>query len=91
MRAEAVKYQSELTKIILKLLMSFIQSMNTITGRESFKLTGQSTDIVLKALLRIVHSAHNRIMHSSVNMRTKIIKLCMDPIQLSVNNYKSLM
>jgi hypothetical protein len=65
--------------------------VNAVTGRQGFKLSGQSTHITLKALLHVVYCAHNWIMHNSLNMRAKIIELCMNPIQLSVNNCKSLM
>jgi hypothetical protein len=54
-------------------------------------LAGQGTHIILKYLLHVVHSAHNWIMHSRLNMRMKIIELCINPIQLSVNNSKSIM
>jgi hypothetical protein len=54
-------------------------------------LAGQSSHIILKDVLHVVHSAHNWIMHSRLNMRTKIIELCMNPIQLSVNNGKLIM
>jgi hypothetical protein len=49
--------------------------MNTVTGRQSLELTKQSTHNVLKALLRVVHFAHNGIMHSILNMSAKINKL----------------
>jgi hypothetical protein len=48
---------------------------------DSFKLTRQSTRIVLKALLHIVHSGHDWIMHRILNVSAKISKLRMHPIK----------
>jgi hypothetical protein len=53
-------------------------------------LTRQSTHIVLKALLHIVHSAHNGIMHTILDMSAKISKLRMYSMKLSVNNNESI-
>jgi hypothetical protein len=90
MGAKAVKDGGELTEVILKLLLPLIQWMNAITGRQSLELTRKSTHIVLKALLHVVHSTHNGIMHNILNMSVKINKLWMYPIKLGVNNIESI-
>ena len=64
--------------------------MNAITGRQSLKLTRQSTHIVLKALLHIVHSAHDWIMHNILNVSAEINKLKLHSIKLSINNSESI-
>jgi hypothetical protein len=74
-RVKAIKNGGELVEIILKLLMRLIKSMDAVTTRQSLKLTGQSTHIVLKSMLHVVHSAHDGIMNNILNTRAKIIKL----------------
>jgi hypothetical protein len=85
MRAKAVKDGGELAEVILMLLLPLIKSMDVVTSRQSLKLIGQSTHIVLKALLHVVHFAHDGIMNSILNTRAKIIKLRVHPIQMIIN------
>jgi hypothetical protein len=60
--------------------------MDAIIGRKSLKLNGQSTHIILKALLHVVHSAHDRNMNSILDMSEKINKLRVHPIKLIINS-----
>jgi hypothetical protein len=89
-RTKAIKNGCELAEVILQLLLPLIKRMNVVTVSQSLKLTGQRTPIGLKALLDVVHSAHNEIMHSILNMSAKISKLCMCPIKLNINSKESI-
>jgi hypothetical protein len=60
--------------------------MNVVTSREGLKLTWQSTHIILKALLHVVHSAHDWIMNDILDMSAKINKLRVHPIKPIINN-----
>jgi hypothetical protein len=59
--AEGVKERGELPKILLKLLLPLTDLLHAVIGREIVKLTRQSSHVVLKTLLHVVESVHDRI------------------------------
>jgi hypothetical protein len=58
--AEGVKERGELSKVLLELLLPLTDLLHAVIGTEVVKLTRQSSHVVLKALLHVVESIHDR-------------------------------
>ena len=69
--AEGVKKRGELAKVLLELLLPLTNLMHAVIGREVVKLTRQSSHVILKTLLHIVKSGHDRISDISLNVTAK--------------------
>jgi hypothetical protein len=69
--AEGVKERGELPKILLKMLLPLTNLLHVVIGRENVKLTRQSSLVVLKTLLHVVESVHDRISDMILNVTTK--------------------
>jgi hypothetical protein len=83
-RAECVKKRGELAKILLELLLPLTDLMHAVIGREIVKLTRQSSHVILKTLLHIIQSGHDRISGISVNVITKVRKLRVERVPVTV-------
>jgi hypothetical protein len=70
--AEGVKERGELPKILLKLLLPLTDLLHAVIGREIVKLTRQSSHVVLKTLLHVVESVHDRISEMILNVTAKL-------------------
>jgi hypothetical protein len=68
---EGVKKRGELSKVLLELLLPLTDLLHAVIGREVVKLTRQSSHVVLKTLLHIVESGHDRISDISLNVIAK--------------------
>jgi hypothetical protein len=69
--AEGVKERGELSKVLLELLLPLTDLLHAVIGREIVKLTRQSSHVVLKTLLHVVESVHDRISDLILNMTAK--------------------
>jgi hypothetical protein len=69
--AEGVKKRGELFKVLLELLLPLTDLLHAVIGREAVKLTRQSSHVVLKTLLHVVESGHDRISDISLNVTAK--------------------
>ena len=69
--AEGVKERGELPKVLLELLLPLTYLLHAVIGREIVKLTRQSSHVVLKTLLHVVESVHDRIGDISLNVTAK--------------------
>jgi hypothetical protein len=83
-RAECVKKRGELAKILLELLLPLTDIMHAVISRKIVKLAGQSTLVILKTLLHIIQHGHDRISDSSLNVITKVRKLRVERIPVTV-------
>ena len=72
MGAESVEDRGELPEVMLLLLTDILDAF---IGGQVVKLTGQGPHIILKALLHVVHSSHNWIMNSVLDVSAKLSKL----------------
>jgi hypothetical protein len=68
---EGVKKRGELSKVLLELLLPLTDLLHAVIGREVVKLTRQSSHVVMKTLLHVVESGHDRISDISLNVTTK--------------------
>src|SRR5688572_1260391 len=82
--AESVKQGGELAKILLELLLPLAYIMHVVICRKIVKLTGESTHVILKTLLHIIQPGHDRISDISVNLITKLRKLRVERIPITV-------
>jgi hypothetical protein len=82
--AECVKKRGELAKVLLELLLPLTDLMHAVIGREVVKLTRQSSHVILKTLLHIVKSGHDRISDISLNVITKSRILSVERIPVTV-------
>ena len=82
--AECVKKRGELAKILLELLLPLTYIMQAVICRKIVKLTGESTHVILKTLLHIIQPGHDRISDISVNVITKLRKLRVERIPVTV-------
>jgi hypothetical protein len=73
--AKGVKERGELAKVLLELLLPLTDLLHAVIGREIFKLTRQSSHVVLKTLLHVVESVHERICDMSLNVTLKFREL----------------
>jgi hypothetical protein len=73
--AEGIKERGELAKVLLELLLPLTDLLHAVIGREIFKLTRQSSHVVLKTLLHVVESVHDRISDMSLNVTLKFREL----------------
>jgi hypothetical protein len=73
--AEGVKERGELPKVLLELLLLLTDLLHAVIGREIVKLTRQSSHVVLKTLLHVVESVHDRISDMSLNVTLKFKEL----------------
>jgi hypothetical protein len=69
--AEGVKKRGELSKVLLELLLPLTDLLHAVIGREVVKLTRHSSHVVLKTLLHVVESGHDRISDISLNVTAK--------------------
>jgi hypothetical protein len=69
--AEGVKERGELPKVLLELLLPLTDLLHAVIGREIVKLTRQSSHVVLKTLLHVVESVHDRISDMILNVTVK--------------------
>jgi hypothetical protein len=69
--AEGVKERGELSKVLLELLLPLTDLLHAFIGREIVKLTRQSSHVVLKILLHVVESVHDRISDMILNVTAK--------------------
>jgi hypothetical protein len=83
-RAECVKKRGELAKILLELLLPLTDIMHAVIGREIVKLARQSAHVILKTLLHIIQPGHDRISDISVNVITKVRKLRVERVPVTV-------
>jgi hypothetical protein len=72
---ECVKERGELAKVLLELLLHLTDLLHAVIGREIVKLTRQSLHVVLKTLLHVVKSVHDRISDIIFNVTAKFRKL----------------
>jgi hypothetical protein len=72
---ECVKERGELAKVLLELLLPLTDLLHAVIGREIIKLTRQSFHVVLKTLLHVVESVHDRISDIIFNVTAKFRKL----------------
>jgi hypothetical protein len=82
--AECVKKRGELAKILLELLLPLTDIMHAVISRKIVKLAGESAHVILKTLLNIIQPGHDRISDISVNVITKLRKLRVDRISVTV-------
>jgi hypothetical protein len=82
--AEGVKKRGELAKVLLELLLPLTDLMHAVIYREVVKLTRQSSHVILKTLLHIVKSGHDRISDISLNVITKFRILSIERILVTV-------
>jgi hypothetical protein len=82
--AESVKQGGELAKILLELLLPLTYIMHVVICRKIVKLTEESTHVILKTLLHIIQPGHDRISDISVNLITKLRKLRVERIPVTV-------
>ena len=82
--AESVKQGGELAKILLELLLPLTDIMHVVICRKIVKLAGESAHVILKTLLHIIQLGHDRISDISVNMITKLRKLRVERIPVTV-------
>jgi hypothetical protein len=68
--AESVKKRGELSKVLLELQLPLTDLVHVVIGRQVVKLTRQSSH-VLKTLLHIVESGHDRISDIILNVIAK--------------------
>jgi hypothetical protein len=86
--AESAKDRGELPEVMLELLLPLTYILDAFICGQVVKLTGQGPHIILKALLHVVHSSHNGIMNSVLDVSAKlsvqpikvIIKVSLHPI-----------
>jgi hypothetical protein len=82
--AEGIKKRGELAKVLLELMLPLTDLMHAVIGREVVKLTRQSSHVILKTLLHIVQSGHDRISDSSLNVIAKLRILRVERILVTV-------
>ena len=58
--------------------------MHAVIGRKIVKLAGQSAHVILKTLLHIIQSGHDRISDISMNVIAKLRKLRVERILVTV-------
>jgi hypothetical protein len=81
---EGVKERVELSKVLLELLLPLTDLMHAVIGREIVKLTRQSSHVILKTLLHIVESGHDRISDISLNVIAKFRILSVERIPVTI-------
>jgi hypothetical protein len=69
--------------------MLLIKLMNIILSRQTLKLDGQSTHVVLKALLYIIHPGHQRIMNHFIYILCHSLNSCGHTINPLIKTLKS--
>ena len=84
MGAESAKDRGELPEVMLELLLPLTYILDAFICGQVVKLTGQGPHIILKALLHVVHSSHNWIMNSVLDVSAKLSKLSVQPIKVII-------
>jgi hypothetical protein len=69
---------------MLELLLPLTYILDAFICGHVVKLTGQGPHIILKALLHVVHSSHNWIMNSVLDVSAKLSKLRVQPIKVII-------
>jgi hypothetical protein len=69
---------------MLELLLPLTYILDAFICGQVIKLTGQVPHIILKAPLHVVHSNHNGIMNSVLDVSAKLSKLSVQPIKVII-------
>jgi hypothetical protein len=84
MGAESVEDRGELPEVMMELLLPLTYILDAFICGWVVKLTRQGPHIILKALLHVVHSSHNWIMNSVLDVSAKLSKLRVQPIKVII-------